>query len=172
MAETLVLPSLTTGRTVNRWLCAIVTPLMVISACGGLAIVGGNGMRVDVSVPWRHATEGEVPKEVVNWRKGTNHCGWESAVVLAVGWPIGKPAGTWEDIRHYVRDPDEVLPEGWVRSKYAAVDRLPDKARNSEYRAGNIALYWMPGDDGHIYLVQEGGAMERWPAATELIACE
>lgn len=60
-----------------------------------------------------YAPDGEaVPKEsgVINAITGPGHCGWESGVILHLGWPLGHEAVDSSESRQYFRDPKKVFP--------------------------------------------------------------
>lgn len=101
---------------------------------------------------------------------GPDHCGWQRATMLQIGWPPGTVAETGAAARQYVRDPHGVvhirLREGLVMNA-----RLPDDARPTGYRLGSIELYLAPADqDEAIYVVAPAGA-ERWPRSNPMTLC-
>lgn len=101
---------------------------------------------------------------------GPDHCGWQSATFLTIGWPPGTKAATFAHARMYIRD-----PLGVVRSSYrdALVLRatLPKDARATGYRHGVLEIYVSPSDqDEAIYVVSPSGA-ERWPRSDPPSLC-
>lgn len=109
-------------------------------------------------------------------RVGPDRCGWQSAVFLSVGWPLGTTQGPGrpDTARLYVRDSDTVLPPA-TRAKFAGTldtdSELPSGSMDTGYRSGDIQLLLGPdGGEQYIYLM-DGRDVERWPRATEPPAC-
>jgi hypothetical protein len=50
-----------------------------------------------------------VSAKVVTSYQGAEHCDWQSATFLSLGWPLGKKMKTIDEGRQYVRDPDGVI---------------------------------------------------------------
>lgn len=105
-----------------------------------------------------------------------DHCGWDSAVVLQVAWPLGSTYAIGRDtveVRHYTRDVDGVLPDvpGAFRSDLDLDARLPEGAEPTGYTLGGVALWFGPdAGEQHAYLVRADG-VERWPREFEPILC-
>jgi hypothetical protein len=103
---------------------------------------------------------------------GPRHCDWESVTFLQLAWPPGRvaPSEGARGVRQYLRDPNGVLagfsvPGGFGRAA------LPADARDTGYRHGAYQLWVSRSDaDRFVYVVGPGG-VERWPRATQLIAC-
>jgi len=93
---------------------------------------------------------------------GPDHCGWQSATFLIMGWPVGTVSRTIADARQYIRDPRGAVKTS-LRDRLDLRATLPADARPTGYRHGSIELYLSPSNqnDG-IYVVGPGGA-ERWP---------
>lgn len=104
----------------------------------------------------------EVSVEVLLDRSGPAECGFDSARVLVVGWPLGTPFLPVDvpDLE-YVRDPLDVYDLG---IGFEALDELPDGAVDTGYRREDTSLWMDPTDPSSIYLV--GEIIERWPLAT------
>jgi hypothetical protein len=104
--------------------------------------------------------------------EGPDHCEWQSAVFLNVGWPLGTTQGVTvgpSDSRSYIRDAEGALPftEGLDLDT-----ELPPGATPTGYRTGDVELWF--GDDGGdrwAYLVRGDGTVERWPRDVENVAC-
>lgn len=111
-----------------------------------------------------------MPAGVVSVIRGPEHCGWDSALLLGVGWPLGTNAVATTDLIEFVRDPDGVLP-GRKQGSFAAHVQVPDDAVFSGYQKGELQL-WLPSANppGEAYLVL-GEMAERWPAVDEAQAC-
>jgi len=101
---------------------------------------------------------------------GPDHCGWQSATFLIVGWPIGTVSRTIADARQYIRDPRGAVRTS-LRDRLVLGAALPADARPTGYRHGSIELYLSPSDqDDGIYVMGPGGA-ERWPRDDPPSAC-
>jgi hypothetical protein len=101
---------------------------------------------------------------------GPDHCGWQSATMLFIGWPPGTRAETSASSRMYTRD-----PQGAYGAKYRDMlvrnATLPADARPTGYRLGPIELYLSPTDqDEGIYVVAPSGT-ERWPRVDPMGLC-
>jgi|SRR5438874_4138562 len=101
---------------------------------------------------------------------GPAHCGWQSATMLFLAWPIGTVATSGDQTRQYVRDPQGVL-HGTYRDRLVLHASLPADAASTGYRLGSIELYLAPEREGDaIYVVAPAGA-ERWPRADPMQLC-
>ena len=103
---------------------------------------------------------------------GPRHCDWESVTFLQLAWPPGRVAATDQagNVRQYLRDPNGVLAELSARGGFGRA-ALPTDARDTGYRHGAYHLWVSRSDaDRFVYVVGPGG-VERWPRATQLIAC-
>jgi hypothetical protein len=101
---------------------------------------------------------------------GPAHCGWQSATVLFLSWPLGTIATSSDQSRQYIRDPQGVF-QGSLRERLDKHATLPPDARATGYRLGQIELFLAPdGADDAVYLVAPGGT-ERWPRADPMQLC-
>lgn len=100
---------------------------------------------------------------------GPEHCSWEKAVFLHLGWPPGTVSQTSRDSRQYLRDPGDVI-EVDLQDELDLAARLPDDAEDTTYRLGDLQLWLAPSDADGAYLRLGDGA-ERWPRANPPIAC-
>ncbi len=101
---------------------------------------------------------------------GPEHCNWQSATILTIGWPVGTISTSAGEARFYIRDPKGVMG-GTYRQDLVTHAKLPADAKPTGYRLGNIGLYLSPSDqDRAIYLTTAAGA-ERWPRANPFYAC-
>jgi hypothetical protein len=110
-----------------------------------------NGVRVD---------RGEIVTAA-----GPDHCRWQSATFLTIGWPPGTNATTFASARLYTRDPngavDASLRDGLVRHT-----RLPADATSTGYHYGVLEIFISPTEaEQGIYVVSPADA-ERWPRNT------
>jgi hypothetical protein len=100
---------------------------------------------------------------------GPEHCHWDSATFLFIGWPPGTLASTSEQARQYVRDPQGVISR--LEGKLERNVTLPTDARPTGYRLGAIQLYLSASDqDRWIYIVSPSDA-ERWPRSDPMTLC-
>ncbi|MEQ7124254.1 hypothetical protein ABN034_06985 [Actinopolymorpha sp. B11F2] len=100
---------------------------------------------------------------------GPEHCGWQSAVLLHLGWPPGTVSKTIEGVRQYVRDPKDVLDGGYDKGLRRHIT-LPDDAADTGYRTGKLQLWLTPSDPDGAYLRVQND-VERWPRADPPVAC-
>jgi hypothetical protein len=101
---------------------------------------------------------------------GPDHCGWESATYLTIGWPPPSVASFATGARLYIRDPHGVVGASY-RDGLAPHASLPSDARPTGHRHGAIQIYVSPSDqDRAIYVVGPGGA-ERWPRSDPMTLC-
>jgi len=119
--------------------------------------------------PWSRDGR-RVPLGELTTAAGPDHCGWQSATLLSLGWPPGTVARTAQEARQYIRDPEGVVSSESKAALGVGV-RLPSGARPSGYQTGTIKLYLSPSDqDDAVYLVSPQ-TVERWPRARTLLAC-
>ncbi|GIF66624.1 hypothetical protein Ais01nite_46590 [Asanoa ishikariensis] len=112
----------------------------------------------------------DVDSEELNSIAGPDHCGWESAVMLHLGWPLGTVSRTSAQIRQYIRDPDQVIRYGVSGKVEIGVD-LPPDAQDTGYRNGALEL-WLAESDPHAAFLRAGDEVERWPRADPVVACD
>lgn len=111
--------------------------------------------------PWQR--DGAIVRQdVVGASTGPDHCGWESAVFLTVGLPLGTGSRTSHHNRTYVRDSKTVVPG--QRRTLATSAALSSSAHATGYRLDGVEL-WLGADQTQFaYLVGPGGTdVERWP---------
>lgn len=111
-----------------------------------------------------------VPREEIAAIAGPDHCRWQSATFLFIGWPPGTFAGTAALARQYVRDPHGAINSSLSQRLAINIDP-PRDARPTGYRLGSIEIYLSPSDqDEAIYVVGPRGA-ERWPRSEPMTLC-
>lgn len=103
---------------------------------------------------------------------GPDHCDWESAAVLFIGWPPPRVTSEGSQARQYVRDPRGVMTTQRADTPtFERNVRLPPDATPTGHRLGSIELYVSPSDnDRWIYLVSPSDA-ERWPRLDPMVLC-
>jgi hypothetical protein len=121
--------------------------------------------------PWTDRRGREVREDVISTYEGAEHCEWDSAVFLHVGWPLGRAARDASEARQYIRDP-EGLFEDEVRLPFDDDAALPRHAEYTGYHLGDVELWLSPTDAAKaVYLVDDGD-VERWTRPRrESIAC-
>jgi hypothetical protein len=135
--------------------------LFVVAACGG----------TDWEDPWHDARGHVVGESVISTVRGAEHCGWESAVFLWVGWPLGSAAKTSDSARQYVRDPEGLFP---ARDFLVPLDldaNLPGDATYTGYHLDGVELWISEREAGDAVYLVDGKQVERWPRRKEFIAC-
>ena len=119
--------------------------------------------------PWTHNGQ-PVPTVELGASAGPNHCDWQSATILTVGWPLGTVSQNAGHSRSYIRDPKGVIGATY-QQRFVKDAQLPGAARPTGYKLGAIELYLSPADqDEAVYLVTPSGA-ERWPRADPMFGC-
>jgi hypothetical protein len=102
---------------------------------------------------------------------GPDHCHWESATFLNIGWPPPRVSTVASEARLYIRDPYGAVRGTSYRDRLDLHARLPADARPTGYRLGSIELYLSGSDqDDAIYVVAPSGA-ERWPRSDPMSLC-
>lgn len=105
---------------------------------------------------------------------GPDHCGWQSATFLMIGWPPGTLADTASKARQYVRDPrgSVVVYQGRAfRELLGRNVALPSDAKPTGYKLGAIELYLSPSDEDRWIYVASPRDAERWPRSDPMTAC-
>lgn len=114
-------------------------------------------------LPWQRRGI-TVPADVAGVHTGPEHCGWQRAVFLTVGLPLGSGYRTSHHQRSYVRDPEAVLPQ---LRRFESGVALPPDARSTGYSLDGVELWLGPDQVRFAYLVGPGRTyVERWPAWT------
>ena len=100
---------------------ALIAGLLVLAGCGSAAGLGEGGGLPGTTVATNFASPPqypghawqrnghEVPPSEVVAAAGPEHCGWQSATFLTIGWPLGTQPETAEHARQYIRDPNGVV---------------------------------------------------------------
>lgn len=101
---------------------------------------------------------------------GPDHCNWESATFMFIGWPQGTIATQGDMARQYIRDPRGVA-DYHLREPLIRDATLPADAKATGYRYGSIEIFISPTEqDRAIYVVAPAGA-ERWPRSDPMTLC-
>jgi hypothetical protein len=111
-----------------------------------------------------------VPREEVVAFAGPDHCRWQSATFLMIGWPPGTFANTAALARQYVRDPKAAVKSS-LRERLATNVELPGDARATGYRLGVIEIYLSAADQDQAIYVSGPGGTERWPRSDPMTLC-
>lgn len=106
----------------------------------------------------------------VSWQElvtaaGPDHCGWQSATFLTIGWPPGTAAPTFGSAHLYTRDPNGSVAAS-LRDALVRHATLPADATSTGYRYGVLEVFVSPAEaDQAIYVVSPSDT-ERWPRNT------
>ena len=125
---------------------------------------------MDWNGDWTNSRGEEVADSVLATYRGAEHCDWQSAVFLSVGWPLGRSHTTDAGERLYVRDPDGLFPE-LLLAAFDEDSKLPRDARFTGYRRGDAELWLSPSQADRAIFVVQGDDVERWPRARKVFAC-
>jgi hypothetical protein len=110
-----------------------------------------------------------VDVSIISMLVGPGHCGWESALMLTMGWPIGEKMHS-RTSRQFVRDPEHLFADQSL-AEYLPSVRLPADAYFSELTYGEDEL-WVSNDtiETRIFVVRSD-VVEQWPRVRERIGC-
>lgn len=106
---------------------------------------------------------------IINAITGPDHCNWESAVMMHVGWPPGHDAADASESHQFIRDPEGVIDKK-LAARFENDVTLPTAAENSGYRTDFMELWFDANDMDSAYLLFADHT-ERWPRANEVVAC-
>lgn len=112
---------------------------------------------------------GEPVDDQINSIAGPDHCKWQSAVMMHLGWPLGTVSQTALQSRQFIRDPEGVISvdlQGQLRA-----GPLPADAEDTGYRLDGLELWLSASDPNGAYL-RSGTDVERWPLADPFFACD
>ena len=146
-------------------LVAVTVAAVALSACAAPASLdpypGGA---------WSDSAGAAVPPEVLALY--SDDCpGRESAGFLDVVWPLDEVPGVEEEMRRYVRDPENVMPTTRLLAPYDVASSLPRSAKFTGYSTSDVQLWVGEDDDIYVYLVA-GTRVEALPrAADESVPC-
>ncbi|GIH10522.1 hypothetical protein Rhe02_85890 [Rhizocola hellebori] len=112
----------------------------------------------------------KVDKQELNSSGGPEHCGWQSAVVLHLGWPLGTVSETMDQARQYIRDPGGAIDKD-LRDKLMFHVAMPADARDTGYRYNAVELWLSPSNPDAAYL-RVGDDIELWPRPLTVVACK
>jgi hypothetical protein len=102
---------------------------------------------------------------------GPSHCGWDSATLMNIGWPLGTSSITAAQDRQYIRDPGRTMPANGLLGAWLRNPILPADAHDTGYRYGALKLYLAPSDQNiYAYLVAPADS-ERWPRSDPQTLC-
>jgi hypothetical protein len=156
----------------------VLAVIVAIAACTSSQPQGPNPFSVAVAFDNPPAYPGyewtrngqAVPAAELEASAGPNHCDWQSATILTIGWPLGTSAQNAGHSRAYLRDPKGVMG-GTYKERLVKNAQLPATAKPTGYKLGAIELYLSPLDqDEAVYLVTPSGT-ERWPRADPFFGC-
>jgi len=115
----------------------------------------------------------EVGKDVLESSAGPEHCGWQSATLMFMGWPPGTDATSSAQARQYIRDTRGALVDArFLQGSFEHDPPLPSDATDTGFRYdGVLKLYLAPSDaDKYVYLVAPADS-ERWPRSDPMTLC-
>ena len=149
--------------------------LVVDEAGGGWCVSGGENPWNDrpgqarAERPWLDSGGDTVSEHVVSTYWGADHCGWQSALFLHLGWPLGTNEKIGEGFQ-YVRDPKGL--DGIESVAPLDLDAtLPVDAMYSGYHQDGTQLWLSEREVEEAVYIVRGDKVERWPRTTEIIAC-
>jgi hypothetical protein len=111
-----------------------------------------------------------VDGQELNSIAGPDHCDWQSAVMMHLGWPLGTVSRTSAEMHQFIRDPGGVIDQG-LHDKLAIAVDLPPDARDTGYRHDELEL-WLSSSDPDAAYLRVRDDVERWPRADPVVACD
>jgi hypothetical protein len=113
---------------------------------------------------------------VMDLYRGPTHCDWQDHLFLILSWPLGtRVTGPFMSSRHtrmFVRPPGTSTESDFpLATSFEPDAGLPPAARDTGFTRDGWHL-WVDDSriDTSVWLVN-GSTVERWPAATEMVAC-
>ncbi len=143
-------------RRIRRW----TVWALVVAACGAPTVA------ITQELAWFDGGT-LVGREVISLAPGPARCGWESAAFLRMTWPPGEAT---DEVRLYVRDPEEVLPPERLAAPFGLYASLPDGARFTGLETETFQLWVAPDSDVYVYVVY-GPRVEAWPRTDPDLDC-
>lgn len=126
----------------------------------------GNGMPLPNGSPGSEGT-------AIAVFRGSEHCQWETATFMHLGWPVGTNATSFDEERQYVRDPESLFDSGALHVGFLSDATLPPDAVDTGYRRGPWQLWVSPSqaDDAVFVVNRDAGIAERWGRSSQPILC-
>lgn len=164
----------------SAFAAVVLATTIAIAACTSTPPQGPNPFSVAVAFDNPSAYPGyqwtrnghAVPTAELGASAGPNHCDWQSATILTIGWPLGTVAQNSAHSRSYIRDPKGVMG-GTYKQRLVKDAQLAATAKPTGYKLGSIEVYLSPADqDEAVYLVAPSGpsaGRERIPCS---VACD
>lgn len=106
---------------------------------------------------------------IINVITAPEHCGWERAVMMHVGWPPGHDAADVSESRQFLRDPENVIGFD-AMTTFDGDAELPRDAEFTGYRTDFMKLWLSRANQSAAYL-EFADHVERWPRAKDVVAC-
>ena len=111
----------------------------------------------------------DVANSEINSIAGPEHCEWQDAVLMHIGWPLGTRASDARRARQFIRDPEGVIDPAAAKMSLQ-VAQLPVDAQDTRYRLGDLEVWSSPSESQAIYL-RVGADVERWPRVDPPTGC-
>lgn len=107
----------------------------------------------------------------MNTIAGPAHCGWESATLMHLPWPLGINPTSAADVRQYVRDPKGVTPPRNLHGRLDLHATLPRDAFPTGYEYGPLKVYLNSAEQDEVIYIVGPGAVERWQRSDPMTLC-
>ena len=120
--------------------------------------------------PWTYRGQPVDTTHGMNTIAASGHCGWQTATLLHLPWPLGTNPVSGADVQQYVRDPRRVIPQYRLHGTLDLHATLPVDAAATGYRYQAIELYISPSNQDAVYVVGPT-AVERWPRSEPKALC-
>ena len=148
---------------------------LLLAACNGGQAIDEPAAAFDSPPAWpgyQWSLNGtNVGTEVIATAAGPEHCGWQTATFLTLGWPPGSSSSTAAGARQYIRDPKNAIGTPNLKSPLQLRAALPVDAAPTGLTYGGLQIYTSPTDqDVAIYVVGKH-ITERWPRSDPMTLC-
>jgi hypothetical protein len=114
----------------------------------------------------------KVGTDVIATAAGPEHCGWQTATFLTLGWPPGRSSSTAAGARQYIRDPKNAIGTPYLKTPLQLRASLPPDAVPTGLTYRGLQIYTSPTDQDVAIYVTGWHITERWPRSDPMTLCE
>lgn len=133
----------------------ILAGFLLVAACTGSPSTVAEAV-AEPELVWTKDERPVGPGEISS-HAGPEHCEWQRATFVYLA------------SRLYLRDPENVVGEGFRAGLRQGI-RLPEDARDTGYRAGELEV-WLPSSEVGAAFIRVGDDVERWPLVAAGVGC-
>ncbi len=129
-----------------------------------------DGEPVHPDTTWYGPDDRALTDDIIDLFRGPEHCDWQDAMMLHIAWPIESDK-SGQDLRQYVRDPDNVLPNDRKQADYLEQTALPQRAEYTGYHTGTAEIWTDPATADELLYLVAPDHVEQWPRTDPPILC-